>query len=681
VSNVEEDIMRSIAAALGVLLAVTALADTPQTSSVTVPLDQYETLKKSSENTSATVIDTMTLGGTFKDRNLTVTFNGRSVGVRTATNVISNASDVVLYDCSGDALMMRGGKGVYQLIALAPSFTLRCDARLSGSDRLPLSVSPSVLAVRSAVVDGELVAGEENDEGARSYTLVRQVIGTNETMAATATGRYLITLLPDATRFVYVIQVHNPNRSTSPLPLHLVSGEHLQQIDSSAPYEVNDGSYVFAMPPGDSTITLSGELKGASFAPPVAASLQYAVIESHPLLRPTLQSSPKRVSVGETGINTQYRGALAFEIGEKERITWSVTRLEALRAISYAVRNASHTLFIPARGPILGESQFALDNQGAPELMLPPKPEPTFVSLQDEPVLMTKNAKGELTVPLSAGQQNVLVQYRQEASQFGMLIGRLDVPRVPVPATDTNVQLRYPEHWLPLWESFATEAKVWRPDVDTLLAFLLLALWMERVLAFLAVEGRKRVAIALLLSYAAGLIPTVLWICILGCAFVTLVWLAAHRPKWTPLRVVGAVIASALVVFVAFAFLQARRVLSGSRSYDNVTEQVSSAPQLAKGVPVNMPDRQREELAYQGLPAKFELPNGARYSSFHEQLLASERPQTITIVLLSMTVLTWASVLMSAIAAWLLWTQRALIRTTLRERIATATAPAAPATA
>src|SRR5213075_1103397 len=113
------------------------------------------------------------------------------------------------------------------------------------------------------------VTGEENDDGARGYTLVRQVIGTNETLAATATGRYLITLLPDTTRFRYVIQVHNPNRNTSPLPLRLVSGEHLQQIDSAAPYEPKDGSYVFAMPPGDSTITLSGELQGAGFAPPV----------------------------------------------------------------------------------------------------------------------------------------------------------------------------------------------------------------------------------------------------------------------------------------------------------------------------------------------------------------------------------------------------------------------------
>src|SRR6185369_2013884 len=129
--------MRSLTAALCGLLAVAALADAPpQSSSVTIPLDQYEQLQKSKENASATVIDTMTLGGTFKDRNLTIAFTGRSVGTRAATNVISDASDVTLSGCSGDAMIVRGGKGAYQLVALAPAFTVRCDVRLSGSDRL-----------------------------------------------------------------------------------------------------------------------------------------------------------------------------------------------------------------------------------------------------------------------------------------------------------------------------------------------------------------------------------------------------------------------------------------------------------------------------------------------------------------------------------------------------------------
>ena len=285
--------MRFVSAVFCAVLSVSAFANVTSTqapptpgSSVTIPLTRYDELQKSTENAAATVIDTLSLAGTFRDHNLTITFIGRSVGARAATTVISGAPDLTLSGCSGDALLMRSSKGVYDLIALAPSFTLRCEARPSGSDRIRMDVAQSVLAVRSAVADGELVPGEDGANDTRGYSLVRQVAGGNETLAATATGRYLITLLPDTTRFRYVIQIHNPNRNTSPLLIHLVSGEHLQQIDSAASYEPKDGSYAFAMPPGDSTITMTGELQSTTFAPAVEASLQYVVVESHPLLHP-----------------------------------------------------------------------------------------------------------------------------------------------------------------------------------------------------------------------------------------------------------------------------------------------------------------------------------------------------------------------------------------------------------
>jgi hypothetical protein len=701
--------MRFTAAALCALLAAPLLAETPtpppltpaatqpssggSPSSVTIPLTQFEELRKSNESTSATVVDMMTISGTFAAKNLAVTLVGRSVGTRTAAMVVSDAPDLTLSGCSGDALLLRGSKGTYQLLPLAPSFTLRCDARPSGSDRLALNVSPLVLAVRSAVPDGELVTGDEDSAGARGYRLVRQVVGSAEKLATTATGRYLITLLPDTSRFRYVIQVHNPNRSTAPLPLHLISGEHLQQIDSSAPYEPNGTSYEFAMPPGDSTITLSGELQGTSFAPPVEASLQYVVVESHPLLRPAFASSPKRVSTGETGISTQYRGALAFEIGPRERISWSVTRLEAMRAISYAIHTTSHIFFIPSSGPVLGESLLSLDNQGAPELVLPRKPEPTFVSLAGEPVLMTKNARGELTVPLSPGEQTLIVQHRQPVMSFPLLFAQLDVPGLPVPSTYTHVQLRYPAHWLPLWESFATRTNLWHPELADCFLFLLLAIWIERVLAFLSMTARRRIAAALLLAFAAMIVPVVLWAIVVACGFVTAVWIASRRMKLSPARIVAAVAGALLVVIIAFVYTASRRTGSDSYAYsgsgsgglasvnrdDSVTTDTaaSDVPPPPAAIPTQANTRTGDRDAYQGLPAKFELPDGARNRSFREQMLSPERPHSVTLVLLSMTLVTWTSIAMAFVAALLLWSERKTIGTALRIRIAVAL-PAAP---
>ena len=696
--------MRFIFAVACALLVVSAYGDvkggqsaTSQSSTVTLPLDRYDELQKSNENASATVIDTMTLSGTFRDHDLSVTFAGRSVGTRAATGVISEAPDLTLSGCSGNALLVRSGKGGYHIIALEPSFTLRCEARPSGSDRLRMNVAQSVLAVRSAVGDGELVTGEEDSTGARAYTLVRQVMGSNETLAATATGRYLITLLPDATRFRYVVQVHNPNRSTSPLQLRLSSGEHLQQIDSTATYEPKGDSYVFAMPPGDSTITLSGELQGSSFAPPVEASLQYVVVESHPLLRPAMGSQAKRISTGETGISTQYRGALAFEIRARERISWTVTRLEAMRAISYAVRSARHTLFVPADGPVLGESMLSLDNQGAPDLVLPPRPEPTFVSLQNEPVLMTKNAAGELTVPLSAGAQQVVVQHRQPVSQFGIVLARLEVPRLPVPASYTNVTLRYPEHWLPLWQSFATRTTTWHPEPDSLLVFLFLALWVERVLAYLSMKLRGRIIASLLLAFASLLIPLVLWIVLIGCSGVTLLWIAARRAKISLARIAVVVVLAIVLAVVIGVYSLSQRASSeyssGSAGIGRAAREelsTDTAPTAVTSTEVEKvatpgqpkpeaPEGRRIGFAYQGLPAKFELPNGVRFGAFNEQLLAPDRPQTVTLVLVSMTLVTWLAIALAVVALWLLWHERSTIRLTLRTRIEEAAPVSQPA--
>jgi hypothetical protein len=564
-----------------------------------------------------------------------------------------------------------------------------------------MNVQPSVLAVRSAVTDGELVTAEEDDKGARGITLVRQVVGANETLETTATGHYVITLLPDTTRFHYGIQVHNPNRGTSPLPLRLVSNEHLQEIDSAAPYEIKDGTYIFAMPPGDSTILLNGELRGTSFAPPVAASLQYAVIESHPLLRPIVQGTPKRLSTTETGITTQYRGAMAFEIGPHERLTWTVTRLEALRAISYAVRSVTHTFFIPANGPILGESSFDVDNQGAPELVLPPKPEPTFVSLQGEPVLMTKNARGDLTIPLSSGEQQVVVQHRQATPHWGLLFTQLDVPRVPVPATYTSVNLRYPPHWLPLWQEFASQASVWRPGVRGFLTFLLLAFWLERVLAFLGLKLASRAAAALMLAFASALIPIVAWLTGLAAIFVSAVWFAANRKRWTTTQLVLAAVAAAFagVVWLAMEGLRESKSSPNMKaaSYSDAptreavtatTEQAGERANTAGNGTAGFANGNASVVnanvgafAYQGLPAKFELPSGTRFGSFREQMLAADRPQTVRIVLLSMTLVTWLAMALSLAAAWLLWRERAVIKSTLRARMAaTSTSEVSPAT-
>lgn len=649
-------------------------------SRVTIGLEAYDLLRRASESPSATVIDTILLSGNFSEKNLALTFSGRSTGSRPQVKALEQTNDATISACKGNAIVSRSGKGAFDLIPLAGDFDVRCELRISGSDRLQMHVTPAVLAVRSTVADGELVTGDEDGAGARDYTLVRHVSGpAGETLAATATGRYLITLLPDATRFRYAIDVHNPNRTTSTLELTLQSSEHLQQIDSAAPYEIRDGRYVFSIPPGDSSIVMTGELRGTSFVAPVRASLQYLVIESHPLLRPSITTPAKRISINETGVTPQYRGALAFETGAT-RIEWKVTRLEAMHAISFAVNEASHQLFVPVDGPVLGESQFTLRNEGAPELVLPPKPEPTYVSLANEPVLMTKNAAGQLTVPLSPGEQQVLVQHRQPLRRgLGFVLGSVTVPQLSVPATNTSVRIRYPRQWIPLYEKFSTRVNGWMPTAEELIAFFFIAIWCERVLSGLGVAARRRFFIAALLALATTIVTTLFILMFILLAALTIFWIATHPVTQKRALYGGLAVTAAFLFFLGYNISRtAIRKSEFSMQSDLPDRSVMTDTMSTEGVDATKKIAQANiQPVYQGLPAKFTLPTGERSSDFSQELLRTDVEQRAFLIAISRALMNWLGLLIAIVPVILLRRERTTIASAIRTRLATATLPPA----
>jgi hypothetical protein len=655
--------------------APAAAAATSQESEVRLSLSDYETMRDQGLRPSATIVDTIRLSGTFRGRDLQILFSGRSIGKRPQAAVIDSTNDVTISGCKGDAMITRTTRGAFSIIPLADSFDLRCDLRLSGSDRLMMHVQPSVLDVQASVQDGELVVGDEDADGGRTYSLVRQVLGTGERLQATATGRYRVTLLPDASRFDYSIDVHNPNRSISTLTMALVSNEHLQQIDSAAPYEVEGTRYTFTIPPGDSSIKMSGELRGTSFRAPVDASLQYLVLESHPLIRPTVQTGVKRVSIAETGITPQYRGALAFESGRAE-VRWQINRLEALRAISYAVNDAKHRFYVSLDGPVLGQTNVSLRNEGAAEVILPTKPEPTYVSLQNEPVLLTKDAKGRVTVPLSTGEQTLLVQHRQAFNErFGIGIASIDVPQLEVPATRTHVTMSYPAEWVPLYERFGARSVFWSPDFALVLLFVALIVWLERLLSWFGVGLVRRVIIAAVGALSATIVFTFLIVVVLVAGGATLLWLStlAMRARVAMVALLG-IVAFIVVAVLGISSVSMRKYEAASGSYEDVaaietvvtsTDATARAQEpQAKGVAPATP------IGYQGLPAKFELPQGSRFTSFEQELLRTDREQRVLVVAVAMALIKWLGVVLVLITAYLIFADRRRFAEVVRAQIA-----------
>lgn len=660
-----------LTALLGV--CVSGRADTPASAPpqqdsprVTLGLAEYERLHKLDERASVTVVDILRLGGSFQARNLSVSFSGRSSGKLPAADVLEVDEGTFVYGCTGDGIVSRGNDG-FTLTPLAAKFDVRCRLAVRGTDRLELKLPRSVLWVESAVSDGELVTGGSG-EGARSVSVVRRTGPAREALPASATGRYRITLRPDETRFRYEIDARNPNRSKQTLDVTLRSEEHVLQVDATVPYEVDRSRYRFELPPGDTRLALTGTLSGRTFTPPVEATVQYALLESHPLLLATPSGARRRVSPDEVGIPAEFRGAQAFLLGKDEKLEWDVTRMEALRTTSFAVKRESHVLFIAAGGPSLGESAFSIDNQGASDVTVPVKPEPTFASFAGEPILLTKNKEGDLRLPLGRGGQELLVQHRQPvARSMGIARGTLLLPRLSTASSHASVEVRYPAEWLPLLEGFASEDHFHLPSRGLLFLGVFVFVLTERSLALLGLSFRRRLPSTALLTLAALVWGDALWAVLIGdVAIVGLVLFVALRGvEWTrrrfALAVAFAVVAGiAVLVFSASSPMMSKRAYEGDVSSSFRGSQAAVRPnappaEVAATVktaqPVATPHAAEEVMAYQGLPAKFELPAGLHRSFFTREMLSADGPREVRILAISKKLAFWLAAVIVLVAA------------------------------
>lgn len=290
------------------LLALVFAAQSPGPN-VTLPLEEYENLRQLRERPSVTVIELLRVEGSFGKSDLAMSFGGRAAGTLPTAEVLSG-DGLRLYACEGDALVARAESGAFSLTPLGARFKVRCRVALDGSDRLQAQAARSVLEIASGVDDGELVASGVG--AGREFSVVRRLAGRREELPPSVAGRYRVTLLQEETRFVYRLEVRNPNRGHHRFELGLREAEHVDSVNTPVAWDVDGGRYRFDLPPGESAIELTGNLTGQVFAPPVEATLQYLLLESHPLIRAEVTSAVKRVGVGEVGLAAQYRGAQAF---------------------------------------------------------------------------------------------------------------------------------------------------------------------------------------------------------------------------------------------------------------------------------------------------------------------------------------------------------------------------------
>lgn len=643
------------------LVALLLAADPGTARQVSIPLADYEALRRQGERPALTVVDLLRVEGSFAQRDLSLTVAGRASGSWPTAEVLE-AEGVRLHSCAGEALLSRTDSGAFAVTPLAQRFTLRCRVALDGSDRLAATATRAVLEVASSVSDGELVASGAG--GDRSFSVVRRIPGAERRdLPPTVTGRYLVTLLPDEARFAYRLEVRNPSRVHRRFEVALREAEHVEGVDAQVAWDAEGTRYRFDLPPGDTVLTLRGRLTEARFAPPVDASLQYLLLEAHPLIRPDLVTRAKRVGVGEAGVAARFRGAQAFLLGgDATEVAWTATRLEALKTAGLALNELGQVFFLGADGRARAESTLAIDNQGAPALVLPGDSGPTFASVAGEPSFLTRDKEGNLSLPLAQGAQQVVVQGAQDFwSRLGIGVARLDLPRPGVPASRAAVQLRYPAEWIPLYEELAPESRLHLLGGEELAALAILVALAERLLALGGVSRSRRWLLAASLAVASAFLPGLRAFALgaLVLAWLTLgaVWLVRRlRGAARLLALGGSGVALLLVALQAGqgAILPVRWAAApppvASAGYAASPPRKSlvrepSAP--ADGEPMTGEgERESEEQVtvgatggaapgYEGLPARIEIPPGARQTRFTRELLATDAPRPVVAVMVA----------------------------------------------
>ena len=182
----------------------------------------------------------------------------------------------------------------------------------------------------------------------------------------------------------------------------------------------------------------------------------------------------------------------------------------------------------------------------------------------------------------------------------------------------------------------------------------------------------------------------------LGDAFLTIAWLVPYfkREKWTLLK---GLVATGIVFAVVLVFvfnLDTRRKLEGV-GYSGgggglasvaqvplnseTKEYVDEAARQQNAFAFNAATKAKPEANYQGLPARFEIPNGERHSFFGQELLSTDREHAITVVLVSSTIVWLLGMILVALATLSIWRARDALAAGLRERLATpAAAPCSP---
>ena len=147
--------------------------------SVTIPLKEYEDLRRQLEIPNIMVIEKLTLAGSFKGEKFEMKLNGRMIG-KSKKEVILNNFTEGLKNCSGDGVFTLGNSVVF-FMPLKDMFKAGCEIELSKTGNFSLNFL-NVLYIENQIADSESIIRKDTPPGInidvlRKYTEAKKIKG------------------------------------------------------------------------------------------------------------------------------------------------------------------------------------------------------------------------------------------------------------------------------------------------------------------------------------------------------------------------------------------------------------------------------------------------------------------------------------------------------------------------
>jgi hypothetical protein len=627
-----------------------------QGSTVTMPLKEYESLLKSTEKESLTILESINVSGSMRQKSLQLNVKGRSTGKLAKVPLLKLNGQFALSDCRGDALLSPEPGGVF-LVPLKDAFTLTCSVGLPEQEKIEMEFLSPTLRVSHEIQEGDVILQDSTSGGTTLVISSLAGVPTRQLREPIGTGRYRLSILPNQDNFEYTFVFDNPNRSRVETAIPLVNNEAIRTVKTSNAYREEDKTLKVELLPGTNQVQIAGTFSGEHFRTPLPFEEQYLVIENHPMLNVTVQTEARRISPKDTGVSYTYRSAQGFLLAANDELNWGIQKMQVFSTLGYSISHAQYLAFVPAAGHPVVEARITVDNQGMPQMNLDIPGRPLYLEIDGTPQLLYKDEKSNLKIPLSPGTQNIAIQYEtEEGLKFFSFAGKTRLPAMGSPVSRATVWLRIHRRWTPLGATFSryffSPVRLWKVVLPFILCF--------GFYSFLRKFGFRRpmsvIFSGLFLALSIWSMP---WI-LAPVLFMAATGVLRVREKYKPskgmkimLSVLLFLVLTGLLAFglmMTVASVSQRRAMSDMAGAGGLAS-INKAESVAPEYPV--------PRAYEGLPAKINIPSQERADiHFSESMVATGKPLVVRYFMVPAVLLRLVLLIAAVILLILVWKER-----------------------